>query len=73
MRMLRPTLEQLSRPMVSPKKLETPSYEIEIVDFSLGSGNENLGEFKNIKRIELHPLKWDGLVVLSNPKKIKNE
>jgi hypothetical protein len=68
---MRPTLEQLSRPMVSPNMLETPSYEIEIVDFSLGSGNESPGEFKNIRRIELRHLEWDGLIVLYNPKKDK--
>ena len=71
MTMLRPTLEQLSRPMVSPTKLETHTYEIEIVDFSSASTNKVAVEFRNLKKIELHPIEWDGLIVLSNPKKDK--
>jgi uncharacterized membrane protein YcaP (DUF421 family) len=51
--------------------LVTHSYEIEIVDSSLGSTNKNASEFKNLRQIELHPLEWDGLIVLSNPKKDK--
>ena len=71
--MLRPTLRQTLRPMVSPNYLETHNSEIEIVDFSSGSTNENANESKNLKRIELHPLEWDGLIVLYNPKKDKEQ
>lgn len=69
--MLRPTLRQSLRPMISPNYLETHNYEMEIVDFSSGSNNQNAIEVKNLKKIELHPLEWDGLVVLYNPKKDK--
>jgi hypothetical protein len=51
--------------------LETQVYEIEIVDISFGSVNRNPSEFKNLKQIEFHHLEWDGLIVLSNPKKDK--
>jgi hypothetical protein len=30
-------------------------------------------EFKNLKKIELHPLERDGLIVLYNPKKDKEQ
>jgi hypothetical protein len=59
--------------MVRPDMLDTHNYEIEVVDFSSGSNNENTTEFKNLKKIELHPLEWDGLIVLYNPKKDKEQ
>jgi hypothetical protein len=71
--MLRPTLRHTLRPMVSPNMLDTHNYEIEVVDFSSGSNNENTTDFKNLKKIELHPLEWDGLIVLYNPKKDKEQ
>ena len=61
MRMLRPTLEQLSRPIVGLEMLETQAYDIEIVDLSLGSANKNPSEFKNLRQMEVHPIEWDGL------------
>jgi len=70
--MLRPALEQL-RPMISPKMLEMPSYEIEIVDFSSGFPNRSAAEIRNLRHIELHPLEWDGLIVLSNPKEAQEQ
>jgi hypothetical protein len=59
--------------MVSPNMLDMHNYEIEVVDFRLGSSNKYATEFKNLKRIELHPLEWDGLIVLCNPKKDKEQ
>ena len=68
---MRPALEQLSRPMISPTELETHTYEVEVVDFSLASTNKDTAEFWNLKQIELHPIEGDGLIILSNPKKDK--
>jgi double zinc ribbon protein len=66
---MRPGLEQLSRPMVTT--LEMHTYKIEIVDFTLAPNIEYPVDFRNLRQIELHPIEWDGLIVLSNPKNKK--
>lgn len=61
---LRPSPQEVSSPVVDWKMLKIPVYRAEVVSDSTGKPD------KKVKNVEIHPIEWDGQIVLSGGRAI---